>query len=198
MSHSIEDRIERLERRQTWLLAGIALTGFVALWLVSKTTLNPKAEQPSALRTKQLEIIDSGGVARLRLGAPLPDATLDGEILPRRSPASGIQLNDAKGDEVGGMGMLDDGTMLLCFDWNGAEASCMYVMPTGEHGLWVGDVTGKDRARVMVTADNQTKVILNGGTLKNQVLFLVGSNGATLLEAHDGDGRTAWKAHSDH
>ena len=198
MGHSIEDRIERLERRQTWLLAGIALTGFVALWLVSKTTLNPKAEQPSAPRTKQLEIIDSGGVARLRLGAPLPDVTLDGKILPRRSPASGIQLNDAKGDEVGGMGMLDDGTMLLCFDWNGAEASCMYVMPTGEHGLWVGDVTGKDRARVMVTADNQTKVILNGGTLKNQVLFLVGSNGATLLEAHDGDGRTAWKAHSDH
>ena len=198
MSHSIEDRIERLERRQTWLLAGIALTGFVALWLVSKTTLNPKAGQPSALRTKQLEIIDSGGVARLRLGAPLPDVTLDGKILPRRSPASGIQLNDAKGDEVGGMGMLDDGTMLLCFDWNGAEASCMYVMPTGEHGLWLGDDAGKDRARVMVTADNQTKVILNGGTLKNQVLFLVGSNGATLLEAHDGDGRTAWKAHSDH
>jgi hypothetical protein len=59
-----------------------------------------------------LEIVDSGGVARLRLGAPLPDATLDGKILPRRSPASGIQLNNAKGDEVGGMAMLDDG---LCF-----------------------------------------------------------------------------------
>jgi hypothetical protein len=103
MSHSVEDRIERLERRQTWLLAGIALTGFVALWLVSKTTLNPKAEQSSVLRTKQLEIVDSTGVARLRLGAPLPAATLDGKTLPRRSLASGIQLNNAKGDEVGGM-----------------------------------------------------------------------------------------------
>ena len=198
MRHSVEDRIERLERRQTWLLAGIALTGFVALWLVSKTTLNPKAEQSSVLRTKQLEIVDSTGVARLRLGAPLPDATLDGKTLTRRSPANGIQLNNAKGDEVGGMAMLDDGTMILCFDWNGAEASCMYVMPTGEHGLWVGDDTGKDRARVMVTADNQTKVVLDGGILKNQVLFLVGSNGATLLDAHDGDGRTVWTAHSAH
>ncbi len=198
MSQSLEDRIEQLVRRQTWLLAGVALTGLVALWCVLKTTFNPKAEQPSTLRTRQLEIVDSGGVARLRLGAPLPHATLDGKILPRRSPASGIQLNNAKRDEVGGMAMLDDGTMLLCFDWNGAEASCMYVMPTGEHGLWVGDDTGKDRARVMVTADNQTKVVLDGGTLKNQVLFLVGSNGATLLEAHDSDGRTAWKAHSAH
>jgi hypothetical protein len=123
-----------------------------------------------------------GNRARLRLGTPLPDATLDGKILPRRSPASGIQLNNAKGDEVGGMAMLDDGTMLLCFDRNGAEASCMYIMPTGEHGLWVGDDAGKDRARVMVTADNQTKVVLDGGTLKNEVLFLVGSNGATLLD----------------
>lgn len=82
MSQSLEDRIERLGRRQTWLLAGVALTGLVALWCVFKTTLNPKAEQPSALRTKQLEIVDSAGVARLRLGAPLPDATLDGKILP--------------------------------------------------------------------------------------------------------------------
>jgi len=198
MSQSLEDRVEQLVRRQTWLLTGVALTGLVALWCVFKTTLNPKAEQQSALRTKQLEIVDAAGVARLRLGAPLPDATLDGKILARRSPASGIQLNNAKGDEVGGMAMLDDGTMLLCFDWNGAEASCMYVKPTGEHGLWVGDDTGKDRARVMLTADNQTKVVLDGGPLKNQVLFLVGSNGATLLEAHDSDGRTAWRAHSAH
>jgi hypothetical protein len=198
MSQSLEHRIERLERRQTWLLAGVALTGLVALWCVFKTTLNPKADQPSALRTKQLEIVDSAGVARLRLGAPLPDATLHGKTLPRRSPANGIQLNNARGDEVGGMAMLDDGTMILCFDWNGAEASCMYVMPTGEHGLWVGDYTGKDRARVMVTADDKTKLVLDGGILKNQVLFLAGSDGTTLLEAHDGDGRTTWTAHSAH
>ncbi len=51
---------------------------------------------------------------------------------------------------------------------------------------------------MMVTADNKTKLVLDGGILKNQVLFLVGSDGATLLEAHDGDGRTAWTAHSAH
>jgi hypothetical protein len=134
MSQSL-DRIEGLARSQTWLLDGIALTGFVALWLVFKTALNPKAEPPSALRTKHLEIVDSAGLARLRLGAPLPDATLGRKTLHRRSPASGIQLNNAKGDEVGGLAMLDDETILLCFDWNGAEANCMYVMPTGEHGF---------------------------------------------------------------
>ena len=50
---------------------------------------------------------------------------------------------------------------------------------------------------MMVTADNQTKVVLDRA-YKNQVLFLVESNGATLLEAHDSDGRTAWKGHSAH
>jgi hypothetical protein len=98
---------------------------------------------------------------------------------------------------MGGLLMLDDGTTILCFDSNGAEASCMYVMPTGERGLWVDD-TGKDRARVMVTADNKTKLVLNGGVLKNQILFLVGPDGTTVLEAHDLDGGTAWTAHSAH
>jgi hypothetical protein len=63
MSQSIEERFERLERRQTWLLTGVALTGLLALWLVFKTTLNPGVESPSALRTKRLDIVDSAGVA---------------------------------------------------------------------------------------------------------------------------------------
>ena len=56
----------------------------------------------------------------------------------------------------------------------------------------------KDRARMMVTADNKTKLVSDGGILKNQVLILVGADGATLLEAHDGDGRIVWTAPSAH
>jgi hypothetical protein len=51
---------------------------------------------------------------------------------------------------------------------------------------------------MMVTADNKTKLVLDGGILKNQVLILVGADGATLLEAHDGDGRIVWTAPSAH
>jgi hypothetical protein len=34
--------------------------------------------------------------------------------------------------------MLADGTRTLCFNTPFAEADCMYVMPSGGRGLWVG------------------------------------------------------------
>jgi hypothetical protein len=109
------------------------------------------------IRANRIEIVDSAGVPRMRLGAPLPDATLDGTPQQRRSPASGIQLNDAKGNEVGGLVMLDDGTLTFCFDTPTAEADCMYVMPSGERGFWVGDNKGKDRAQ-MILKQNKTRL----------------------------------------
>jgi hypothetical protein len=195
MAKSLTDRIEQLERRQRWLLVGF----FISVVFVCCFTFRPNsvasAEPLQVLRARQLEIIDSTGVARLRLGAPLPDATLDGKSHQRRSPASGIQLNDAKGNEVGGLIMLNDGTKTFCFDTRTAEADCMYVMPSGERGFWVGDDKGKDRAELILSSDDKAKLLLEGGAEKNQVLFLAGRDGAIQLEAHDRDGKTVWIGH---
>src|SRR5216684_8965965 len=160
MSKSITNRIDRLERRQHWLLVGLILSSFLILYFILKPSSRVEAGPLPLLRANQLEIVDSAGVPRLRLGAPLPDARLNGKIHERRSRASGIQLNDAKGDEVGGLVMLDDGTKTFCFDTPAAEADCMYVMPSGERGFWVGDDKGKNRAELNIGADDRTKLLL--------------------------------------
>jgi hypothetical protein len=189
------DRIQQLEQRQNWLVVALVINiAFVGCFIFKPRSI-ANAEPLPVLRTRQLEIVDSAGVARLRLGAPLPDATLDGKTHERRSPGNGIQLNDAKGNELGGLVMLNDGTKTFCFDTRTAEADCMYVMPSGERGFWVGDDRGKDRAELILGPDDKAKLLLQGGAEKNQVMFLAGRDGLIQLEAHDRDGKTVWSGH---
>jgi hypothetical protein len=189
MNKSIHDRVERLERRQKWFVCALVLSFLISYFAFKPSRVG--AESLPMLRTSQLEIIDSAGVARLRLGAPLPDAILDGKNHHRRSPASGIQLNDAKGNEIGGLVMLNDGTETLCFDARSSEADCMYLMPSGERGFWIGDDKGKNRAELILGADDKTKLLL-AGAQKNQVLFVTGGDGSMQLEARDNDGKNIW------
>jgi hypothetical protein len=163
MNKSIHDRVEQLERRQKWFVSALALSLLVSCFAFRPSHVG--AASLPALRTSQLEIVDSAGVARLRFGAPLPDATFEGKTHQRRSPASGIQLNDAKGNEIGGLVMLNDGTETLCFDTRSSEADCMYLMPSGERGFWVGDDKGKNRAELILGADDKTKLLLDGKSI---------------------------------
>jgi hypothetical protein len=69
------------------------------------------------------------------LGAPLPNPVVDGKTKVRRSPATGIIFNDSAGNERGGIGMLDDGSMNLCFDDAKTERNCLFFMPKFGNGI---------------------------------------------------------------
>ena len=140
--HSQSDGKLRLQCLGVLLLLVVALLGLRFVFLRG---VRAAAEERN-LRLRSLEIVDSAGVARMRFGAPVPDPMTDGKTSPRRSPQSGIQFNDARGNEIGGLGMLDDGSTILCFDTHSSEATCMYVLPSGERGFSVTDDHGKDRA----------------------------------------------------
>jgi len=118
------------------------------------------------LRVRSLEIVDSAGVARMRLGAPVPDPAMGGKTSPRKSPLNGIQFNDAKGDGFGGLGMMDDGSMILCFDSKTSEATCIYCLANGERGFSVTDDQGKDRAVMEIGQDKSVSVSINDENAK--------------------------------
>jgi hypothetical protein len=43
------------------------------------------SEEDKPLRVRSLEIVDRAGIARMRLGAPVPDPVMGGKSSPRRS-----------------------------------------------------------------------------------------------------------------
>lgn len=117
---SNEQRIEQLERRCRWLFA--ALTGIVVVGGFAVFSGAAQNDTGKNLRVESLEIIDSAGKVRIRLG----------DMAPRNVPQFkdgiyGLQVSDAKGAiraTVQDMSQLilerDDGRAVIAADPKGA------------------------------------------------------------------------------
>ncbi len=194
MATELTDRVERLERRLRWVLCGwiSSIVLLVSMFIATPKVLTaPPADR---LTIRSLAITDEKGVERIRIAAPLPDAMENDQAQHRRSPANGVQFNDAKGNERGGLSMLDDGSMLLCFDSNSSEATCMYVMPSGERGFSITDDKSRDRAELILSADKEVKLVLNDDTEKTRLHVRVAANGASAIQLSNEQGKVVWSA----
>jgi hypothetical protein len=78
---------------------------------------------------------------------------MGGKTQKRRSAFNGLVISDSNGNERGGIGMMDDGTLTMCFDQNGRERACVYVLPNGRAGVLVNDTQGRDRISLAVEND---------------------------------------------
>jgi hypothetical protein len=139
---SLQKRAESLELRQGRFLGGALVLLAVFLLAGWQSVQTPQ----ESLKTHALSIVDSNGVVRFVLGAPVPNPVVDGKTKERRSPATGIIFNDAAGNERGGIGMLDDGSMNLCFDDAKAERNCLFFTPQFGNGIVFNDASGESRA----------------------------------------------------
>jgi hypothetical protein len=153
---SLQKRAERWERKQRRLLAG--MLALVAVFLLAgwRTAQAPQEN----FKTHGLSIVDSTGVARLILGAPVPNPVEEGKTAARRSPGTGIIFNDPAGNERGGIGMLDDGSMNLCFDDGKAERNCLFFVPKLGNGVALNDARGETRAILYLDANGAPHFLL--------------------------------------
>lgn len=137
------------------------------------------------LRVKRLALIDDNGVERLVLTTASSQVQVNGKIYQRRSPASGIILNNAKGDEVGGIAMLDDGTASFTLDGYSKdgvnERASLYVFPDGKSGVLVKDTKGNVRAKMGVDENMNTIFELAGADEKAKVSAVVSPDGKVKL-----------------
>lgn len=151
--HTVEElrhRVLLLERRQKIgfsTVVVVVLGMFVFLgWKVQAPN------RPETLRLRQLAIVDEKGTERVVLGSPVPDPMMGGVRQKRRSPATGMIINDATGDERGGFSVLDDGSLVSCFDTKGGEGTCMFVLPSGARGFLVNGEKGTERTMLGLTS----------------------------------------------
>jgi hypothetical protein len=169
----LTNRIEALERRFRLALMVPAILVFVLIFAAWHTSAQ-RDVPPDVLTTRQLVIVDDKGTKRVVLGAPAPDPVMGGKIQKRRSAFNGLILNDAAGDERGGIGLLDDGTMTMCFDQNGRERVCSYVLPTGKAGVLINEPNGHDGI-TMTTAPQKVPQLEIFNDQQKPVITLPGS-----------------------
>jgi hypothetical protein len=101
-----------------------------------------------------LIILDEKGSDRLTLGSPTPNPQIGGKVSKRISPATGIQINDANGNERSGYGIMDNGRVVLGLDHETGEGVMLFILPDmGYSGLLVNGKSGKNRQRVFLGAD---------------------------------------------
>lgn len=112
------------------------------------------------IKARSISIVDKNGTVRLALGAPVPNPIVNGKTVERRSPATGITFHNASGDERGGLGMLDDGSVNLCFDDDKTERNCLFLSPKFGNGLVVNDANGNSRALLYLDPGNVAHLML--------------------------------------
>ena len=155
----IEARATRLERWLRFTILGWLAT--VALLLAS--TWMPLSEAAAqgpkgttdVLRARQFVVIDEKGTDRIVIG-PVPDPQILGKRVRRRSAGTGIQLNDANGNERGGLAIMDDGSVVVGIDDEaGRERAHLYFIPKKGSGLLLQGESGKQTISLSVPPEGE-------------------------------------------
>ncbi|NER14685.1 hypothetical protein GWK08_14610 [Leptobacterium flavescens] len=111
------------------------------------------------LKVRGLVVVDSSGVERVMMGAPLPDPTFHGYRYPRGGGAgiSGILLFDSEGQERGGY-VTDDnyGNVFLTLDSKTQQNALFLAEPQGAAAsiLW-----SRNGNKLSLFTDNDTLAV---------------------------------------
>lgn len=98
-----DERIARLETRLRTLLGLNLITfSFAGVAFLSGFSVSRGSAAADSLSVRELRVLDSTGVVRVRLSADMPDAVIRGRRVHRPEPAAGIMLYDDLGQERGG------------------------------------------------------------------------------------------------
>lgn len=147
---TVDQRLGRLERtihRQRLALGAMALAGMAAL-LTAFAPASPGTIDAQAIRivdaagkpriligapapndgrqrkdaqTASIVVLGPDGADRLILGEE-PPVLVEGKAYPRIASAYGLLIHDAKGNERGGFGFLDNGRAIVSLDRPGGDA----------------------------------------------------------------------------
>ncbi len=108
MEFDVDARVAALERTnrrfRAWLLP-VAIVWLVSIGLVVGGFLRSQSQALAvgdSLVVREIVVVDSQGTVRVRLGAHLPDAVVNGRTVARGEDATGILLYDDTGRERSG------------------------------------------------------------------------------------------------
>ena len=156
------DQIRSLERRlrRTQVAVVAALACLVGL---SAGGPRQDPEVVDSIRARRIEVLDDQGVVRVSIGQDAADTQ-------RRSRACGITLHDAKGDERGGLGTMDDLSAVIALD-----------APVGVGGPM------RDRVGMMVSPDGSAQIVVIDNQMQAAARLTSDPKGGGWLELYGYD-----------
>lgn len=98
----LESRIALLTRILIGLTLAAPIVGLSAFASNAVRRDSPALAKDSVIVVRALSVVDSRGVERVRIAAPLPDPIMLGRRFERGEEVSGIMLYDSEGNERGG------------------------------------------------------------------------------------------------
>lgn len=126
--------------------------------------------------TVALLVLDEDGDERVALGYQ-PDPMIGGQIVPRKSPSVGLNVFDGGGNERGGLGLLESGSVVLGLDTdNGREGVSLFVDDTAGHsGIMLGSRQG-GHERLGLYVDDERALLKVSDTRGAERLLLMATD----------------------
>lgn len=165
----LDCRVARLERKYriafitaaiTSVCGVLAIAGAMGSRAGAVTTMQANGKITDVLRVRELNVVDENGVTRVKIGAPLPHAVVNGHQNKSRGgrpedTMSGILLFDAEGNERSGYATVDHGysNVLLTLDDQTKQHAMFIAEPTGATTLRLFNADTKDRVDVAINKD---------------------------------------------
>jgi len=174
---SLAVRVARLETKLRKTSAVAAFSSALSILLVISgigsharaADANPQAKVLDHLRVHELDVVDGNGITRVKLGSPLPNATIAGRKLTRggrpSDTISGMLLFDAEGVERSGYATADHGysNVLLTLDDKQNQHAMFIAEPTGATTLRLFNAATQDRLDVAIDAEGPSISMIRRG-----------------------------------
>ena len=181
-SSSLDKRVAMLERRlaRTQLVAAAAVLTAVVLSVAGWKSVRPVSD---VVRARTLVIEDSLGRSVVVMGAPVPDPK-GGR---RRSPSTGMVINDTAGVERFGVGVTGDGSIVMGFDApagvdrGSTERITLSVNAKGGSEMRFLDHEGYVRAHMALFSDNDVALFFTSRQDGKTIVHRVGATGDTVV-----------------
>lgn len=181
MAKSLENRLMSLERRVRHLQLALSISVLVLASLGIVAWQNQGA--PEDLRARSLTLVDEDGTDRIVIGAPIPEP--EGRRIAR---AHGLVINDPNGAERFGVGLLENGSVVMGFDappdvgrGGNRERLTFSVNQRGHAELRFLDSRSLVRAHMNSQADDNVRMFIYGERDGQEFTNAISAFGDTVI-----------------
>jgi hypothetical protein len=147
-------------------------------------------ERKRADASTGMVVLGPDGSDRLQLGN-VGGPQMGGMVQQRMSPATGLMVNDDKGDERAGFGVFENGQAGWGLDFPGGEGVVAAVIPeSGFAGIQISGDTeqGRERAMLATSREGGTSLELKDGKARTRSALSVTGPGAATMVVQDENG----------